>query len=123
MQKDILTPVAQWIAHLTSNQGVASSSLARSDLLPASVAQLVEHWSYEPKVTGSKPVGSTLFPSYLPSFYARVTQSAERGTFNAVVEGSSPFAGVVVCCVHWFCVLCPPPFFLPLLTLLTLSSY
>ncbi len=49
-----------WIAHKTSNLGVAGSNPARSALLNkvicGRVAQSVEQWSNKPPVAGSIPV-------------------------------------------------------------------
>ena len=48
--------MAKWIRRPTSNRKIAGSTPAGD--LKTTVTQLVECWSYEPKVAGSSPVSS-----------------------------------------------------------------
>ena len=54
-----MAPLAQWIAHWTSNPGVAGSSPVRGVAFRANLAQLGERQTEDLKVPGSIPgVGS-----------------------------------------------------------------
>ena len=68
----------------TVNRKVVGSKPTGRDSAP--IAQMVERWSYEPKVTGSIPVWSN----------ARLAQSVERRPFKPVVMGSNPISGEMI---------------------------
>ena len=55
---------------MTSNHEVVGSNPTSGTLILALVAQLVERWSYEPKVVGSSPSRSTF--AYLAQMVERL---------------------------------------------------